>query len=100
MYIPAVVTAESPDVYFQSGRKTNLYYSVSEPLITGSHENGFETENQFIGLRIQQHIQFHRPYLLSSAQAESVDDVAIFKGAKRSCTKECILIINTETGVS
>ena len=56
MYIPGVVAesrCESPEFYFQSARKTNSYYSVSEPLITGSHENGFETVNQFIGLRIQ-----------------------------------------------
>ena len=32
-------------------------------------------------------------------QAESADDVVLFKGAKRTCTKECILIINTLTGV-
>ena len=33
-----------------------------------------------------------------SLQAESADDVAQFRGPKRPCTRECVLIINTETG--
>ena len=34
----------------------------------------------------------------TSPQAESADDVAQFRGPKRPCTRECVLIINTETG--
>lgn len=36
--------------------------------------------------------------LWSTPQAESADDVAQFRGPKRPCTRECVLIINTETG--
>lgn len=32
-------------------------------------------------------------------QAESFDDAAMFRGAKRPVQKECILIINKVTGV-
>ncbi|CAI7993730.1 ELL-associated factor 1 [Geodia barretti] len=35
---------------------------------------------------------------LPVVQAESADDVAQFRGPKRPCTRECVLIINTETG--
>jgi ELL-associated factor len=35
---------------------------------------------------------------LPVSQAESSDDVYLFKGARRSCAKECVLIINTTTG--
>ena len=31
-------------------------------------------------------------------QAESVDDVAQFRGPRKNCTKECVLIIDTQTG--
>ena len=33
-----------------------------------------------------------------SDQAESVDDAFQFRGPKKPCLKECVLIINTETG--
>ena len=33
-----------------------------------------------------------------SLKAESADDVVQFRGPKRPCTRECVLIINTETG--
>ena len=33
-------------------------------------------------------------------QAESFDDAAMFRGAKRPVQKECILLINKVTGVS
>ena len=31
-------------------------------------------------------------------KAESADDVSQFRGPKRPCTRECVLVINTETG--
>ena len=33
-------------------------------------------------------------------KAETAEDVAVFKGSGKPCRKECILIINTVTGVS
>lgn len=32
------------------------------------------------------------------AQAESADDAFQFRGPKKPCLKECVLIINTDTG--
>lgn len=36
--------------------------------------------------------------MFSQSKAESADDVSQFRGPKRPCTRECVLIINTETG--